>query len=89
MEPRTFQNNEDHDNSIKDLIDKKKFLNRDLEKQQTRNYSKIGSADINYKEQYIYKHYLGYIENYKGRKHYSYYYCRWQEEVIYPCLMLI
>ena len=27
-------------------------------------FEKIGSTDLNYKETYIYKHYLGYIENY-------------------------
>jgi hypothetical protein len=57
------KNDEDAKESMK-LIDKKKYLYRTIEKMQDRDYSKIGSDVINYKEEYIYKHYLGYIENY-------------------------
>ena len=64
---KTYKNYDKNDEDAKEsmkLIDDKKYLNRVIEKMQDRNYSKIGSDVINYKEEYIYKHYLGYIENY-------------------------
>ena len=61
---RISGNRKSNNIDFKELIDKKDDLRRTLQNFQTRPYHKIGSTDLNYKELYIYKHYLGFIENY-------------------------
>ena len=64
---KTYKNYDNNDEEVKyfmTLIDSKKYLYRTIEKMQNYKFEKIGSTDLNYKETYIYKHYLGYIENY-------------------------
>jgi hypothetical protein len=64
---KTYKNYDNNDEEVKyfmTIIDSKKYLYRTIEKMQNYKFEKIGSTDLNYKETYIYKHYLGYIENY-------------------------